>query len=414
MFKLAMLKIRREKLWSLVIIGLLIVGFTSLIIIPSIGSSIQRGFSAYSDNVATYIYVSNTGAYPDFYHSRLSQNITNQIAAIPYVENVYPIVKNWTSLINIPMLICAPNGTCWNETGIDDVPSAVIGGQNGYPLSLIDLSAGTFPENGEIGFIINDPELTFIQINQTYTVGFQEPSSNSTEEYVQFDANATGVTVLNPLLHDVTILWNSTLLQQKLGSELYNQTFGGEDANYIIIKVQSIDQVEQVVSQVKEILTNGSYSSYSVVYDQETVENLQSLQYQSAFLYTLIGLISLFSIAAIIFLLTFIFSGRRKWEVGLLVTQGWSWQSVVWLFLTYYLILGTVSAILSLILSLLIANQAAYSFNALGTTVIIPIEVSPILIFLSFIISICIAAFSTFLVVWRMKKMGLDNLLREY
>ncbi len=423
--RVALRKARKEKIWSIAMVGLLTTGLTTWMVVSSLSTSLQEGFSSYANNVATYIFVYNTG---EDYQSRLPTEVTDRITAIASVQEVYPIVANWTYFIGLPIDWILANGTHLNMTGsIGSFNSAVVGGQGGFPQALISLSAGRLPENGEAGFIMNGlADITF-KLNQTYVAAFVEPSQNRTpsidtyidgegREYIRFNATAVGQMPYNPMLQQVGVLWNSNFLKQKLGVQLYDKTFAGEGANYFIVKAVDIGQVEQVANNLQSIFTDLStdYPGYSVVYDQATVRAQLSFQSGSAVLYSLIGITSLLSVTFLVFLIVYVFSGRRSWEAGLLITQGWSWRKVTMLFFDYFLILGILAAVLSIALSLLASSQITYSFQVYSNTLVIPAVITPITMVTGVAISLVVSILAANFAVWRMKKMGLDNLLREY
>jgi hypothetical protein len=424
--KTAIRKIRKERIWSLAIVGLLTIGLTTWMVVLSLKASLQGGLVSYSNSVATYIFVYNTGE--DDYKSRLPPKVTDQIAAIVGVQEVYPIVANRTYFIGLDIDMILANGTRLNMTGsIGGHSSAVIGGQGGFPQTLISLSAGRLPENGEAGFVINGLANSAFRMNQTYVAAFEEPSKNRTidintyvdawgREYVRFNATAVGQMPYNPMLQHVGVLWNSDFLRQKLGVQLYDKTFGREGANYFIVKAEGIGQVEQVAHNLQSIFADLStdYPGYSVVYDQATVNAQLSFQSGSAVLYDLIGITSLLSVTSLFFLIIYVFSGRRRWEAGLLITQGWKWHRVLRVYVYYYLTLGILAITLSTFLSILIVGQIEYSFQVYATTLTIPATVSLYLLVSGFIISILVSIGAAYFGVWRMKQMGLDNLLREY
>jgi len=261
-------------------------------------------------------------------------------------------------------------------------------------------------------------------MNTTYTAIFELSSEderpNSTDlykdflgrEYVQFNATAVGKMPYNPILQQVYILWNSTFLRQKLGDQLYDQTFGGEGGTLFIVKAEDINQVKTIASKIASIFDN--YLGYSVVYDQATVAAQLSFQSGSGILFNLIGITSLFSVVSMVFLITYLFSGRRSWEAGLLVTQGWSWRRVTKLFFYYYIVLGIISVAISTVISLIIASQIGYSFQVYGNTLTVAILISPYMLASGIVIALLVSGVVAYFALWRMKKIGLDNLLREY
>src|SRR3989304_845705 len=99
-------KVREEKMWSLAFVGLLTIGLTTWLVVPSISASLQTGFSSYGKSVATYMFVYNTGS--DNYQYRIPANVNDEISAISGVQEVYPIVANWTYTRLTRTL---PNGT---------------------------------------------------------------------------------------------------------------------------------------------------------------------------------------------------------------------------------------------------------------------------------------------------------------
>jgi len=417
--KIAMRKVSKERMWSLAIVGLLTIGLTTWIIVPSLSASLQQGLSTYSNNVATYMFVYNTGLAG--YNSRVPANVTHEIARILGVQDVYPIVNNMTYFLDVNRTWTLADGTTLNVSAIEGRQSAVIGLQGGFPQSLISLSAGKLPEN-EASCIINGIAVEQFTINQTYAVGFPLGNGSSIDntyydsatrqEYVRFNATVVGFMPYNPMLQQVDVLWDPSFLRLKMGAQLYNQTFGGEGANYFIVKAQELGQVEQIANQLQSIFTD--YPGYSVIYDQTTVQAQLSFQSGSGILYALIGITSLFSVVSLVFLVTYVFSGRRRWEAGLLITQGWNWRRITKLFFYYYLVLGVVAAVISAFLSLFIGSQFGYSFQVYANTLVTPILISPYLVISGLAISLVVSVAAAYFAVWRMKNMGLDNLLREY
>jgi len=399
-------KARKEKLWSLAIVALLTIGLTTWMVVPSLSASLQEGLSSYANNVATYMFVYNTGA-GDFGY-RIPKNWLDEITAFEGVQEIYPVVTNFTRFRE-------------GEKGIMGVESVVIGGKGGFPLSLISVSVGKIPEN-EAGFLINGIMYGTFSMNETYITLFEMgpeveiPDNVSTyrdfrdREYVMFNSTGVGLMPYNPMFQQAHIMWNSTFLRQKLGDQLFEQTYGGEGASLLIIKAQDINHVKPVAEKIQLMLRGG----YSLIYDEATVDAQISFQSGSAILYNLIGTTSLFSVVLMVFLVAYVFSGRRSWEVGLLISQGWSWRKATKLFLGYYVVLGVVSVALSTILSFVIVNQIGYSFEVYGQTLQIPVSLNPYLLASGVTIALLVSGAAAYFAVWRMRKMGLDNLLREY
>jgi hypothetical protein len=143
---------------ALAIVGLLTIGLNTWMVVPSLSASLKEGLSSYANNVATYIFIYNTGA--EDYGYRLNQSYIDEIAALEGVREVYPIIVNSTHFK-------------MSEKGILGCFSAVIGGKSGFPQSLISISEGKIPEN-EAGFLINGlGALGPFSMNQTYNVIFE-------------------------------------------------------------------------------------------------------------------------------------------------------------------------------------------------------------------------------------------------
>lgn len=400
-------KLHRERIFSFAMIGLLCVGITVWMIVPSISSSLQNGFTAYADNTATYIVVQNTAGYT----YRMPQSLVNKVRDINGVAIVFPIVRNITWLLDQPMQAgCQPGPQCLNITANVGIPSAVVGGGSGYPPVLLSITSGGLPHEAQ-EFIINDITNGELKMNHTYPIGFSTPSLNNSASSFLFNATAVGANVYTPLLNQVPLLWNSTLLRDHVGSQIYNQTFGGYGANFLIIKAQNPRAVQGVAVRLNEILGN---QSYQVEYDQAAIQNFLSFQGQSGFLYSLVGVISLGMVISLVFLLIDVATRRRKWEIGLLVTQGWSWRLVAKLFFEYYCVLGLISYIVSFVVSFFATRFLVFRYQVFSNVLSIPVTLNPNVLVSGLLITILLAAGGTFFVVWRMRKTGLDSILSEF
>lgn len=96
-----------------------------------------------------------------------------------------------------------------------------------------------------------------------------------------------------------------------------------------------------------------------------------------------------------------------------MITQGWDWQKVTKLSLCYYLILGIIATVISVSISVVIGQNIEYSFQAYANTINVPLLTDQYLVVSGIVISLAISTLAAYFAVWRMKKMGLDNLLRE-
>ena len=122
----------------------------------------------------------------------------------------------------------------------------------------------------------------------------------------------------------------------------------------------------------------------------------------------------MFAVISIIFIITYVFISRRSWETGLLLSQGWNWRRITNLYISYYLTLGLVAIAISVPSSLLAASRFSLSFQAYDNTLTIPMVINPYLIASGTAICLLISALAAYFAIHRMRKMGLDNLLREF
>jgi len=387
----------------------MIVGLTGWIVTPAIGNSLRSGLSGYANTTVTYVIVSYSGS-PQGREVTLPQSVVRAISAINGVQAVYPVDINYTAF-NFPNYTAPPppGSNVSIKGAVFYVASAVIGGPDGFPVGLVGLTSGRLPRANEAGFIVNTPLLLDQNSGRTYAVGGSASVSINGDN---FTAYAVGVNAYNPLLGDYAqALWNSTFLQNELGQKLYNETFGA-GINLLIVKVATIDQVQGVASQVTNSLE--AYPAYGVDYDQATVDSLVSVETGTAPLYELIGVVTLGSSVAALFFVSYVAVNRRSWEVGLFVSQGWTWNRVTKFFLEYFLLLAAIAFALSLLLSMLISQYTTFSYQVYGSILRVGTSIGLSNVFSAGLIAIGISFVVSFFMRWRLRKSSLDNTLREY
>lgn len=382
-------------------------GLTVWMFVPSLSSSLQTGLGNYGNQVSTFIVIqNNAGPHPS--GSKELQTLVPQIESITGVQAVYPVDYNYTYELTSSNL-CLSGRECTNATLLMGLTSAAIGGKNGYPPTLVSLVKGHMPQGNESAFIENNSELGIFH-NGTYRFMIGGTSWNSTRG-VKFNATIGGVSALNPLTGEIQILWNSTFLQHELGSRLYNSTFSGPP-NFVIIKVGNIGEVENVAASVSELLK--SDPSFFVTYDQATLLALQSLESQSVPLYWLLTGISLGASAAIIFLISYLGAARRKWEPGLFMTQGWTWAKYAMFILTYFLVIAVISFVVSALVALSIDHFVLYQFQVAGNILTVKTAIDPFYVISAVPLSLFVSSIASLASISRLKRMGLDNILRDY
>jgi hypothetical protein len=401
--RLSRKKASGERGWSVAIVILMTVGLTGWIVVPGVGNSLESGFSSYANAVGTYVIIGNNGA-PSARNEFISSNTVAQIGSLAGVQSVFPIDINYTEF-QFPNYTLGPG----IKGMVFGARTALLGGSFGYPSGLLNLTSGRAPEGNEAGFIVNSPDLQNYNEGRPYTVG---QTANVSIAGISFTATAVGVNSINPLLGDaVQVIWNATFVRNELGDRLFNQTFQ-RGVNYLIVKAASVDDVSAVASQVTNAMAG--YHDYLVTYDQETADNLKSVESSTAPLYDLIGAFSLVSSIAAVFLVSYIATGRRGWETAMLLTQGWTWRRVAEFYWEYFSILAVVSYILSVLLSLVISRYETFSFQVFGTTLIIQESIGLFAIFTTGVIVACVTTFVPLMTAWRLKKVGLDSALRDF
>jgi len=400
-------KLRRDISWTFLIILILTAGLTSWILIPSTSASLRNAIRSYAENISTFIVVQQSQ-----YPLGLTGNpdlagFVPMIESSAGVESVNPITLNYTFIRMMLQLAIGGQVKLANVTAA--FLSAVTGGNNAFPTRLVSLTSGHFPQDDDSSFVLNDNRLV-IPTDKTLQVEIGSKDFNGTQG-VKFNATVAGVTALNPLTAEASLLWNSTYLEQRLGSQLYNSTFGGYP-NFLIIKSDTISDVQGIVDHVRQIL--GQNSGYTVTYDQTTLIALQSLESQSEPLFALEQYLSIAIAATIVFLVSYLAGSHRKWEPGLLLTQGWNWNRYSRLMLNYYSAMAMVSSAFGVGIAFIIARYLPYQYNLSGNALKISVSLDPILTATAFPIGLAVCTTASILSIWRLKRLGLDRILREY
>jgi hypothetical protein len=408
-FQLARKKLLKEPAWTIVIVAVMVVGLTGWIVTPAIGGSLRSGLSSYANTSATYVVVEYSGS-PQGRTQTLPLSLVQVISAIGGVQTVYPVDVNYTAF-NFPNYTQPPlpGRNVSIKGAVFYVASAVIGGPYGFPATLIGLTSGKLPLGPEPGFVVNSPLLLDQNTGRTFEVG---DNASVSVDGDNFTASAVGVNSYNPLIGDYAqALWNSTFFKAELGQRFYNETFG-VGADLLIVKVVSIEEVGGVASQTTSALQD--YPAYRVDYDQATVNNLVSVETGTAPLYELIGVVSLASSVAALFFVSYIAVNRRGWEVGLFVSQGWSWNRVTKFFLEYFLFLAVISYVLSLTLSFLVSQYTAFSYQVYGSVLRVQASIGLSDMISAGLIAVVVSAAISYFMRWRLSKSSLDSALREY
>jgi hypothetical protein len=418
---LSLNRIARETGWSLVIVAIMSSGLIAWILIPSVASSLESGVSSYSNGAGTYFVVNQSGSNcnPIFETcaTTLPNNITERIAAIPGVEKTYPIILNATYFFGKTTQIFNGKNTTLNYKVGEG--TALIGGPRGFPESLLALEAGRLPGNaptfvmGPLLYSNHSLALTYLNQPRPVAVGCWA-CANSPLISPEFNGTAVGVFALNPVIVNLQVLWNSTFMLQKLGPSLYNETWEGNGSNYIIVKVDSVADLPHVVNATEQLIQAPQYGGFGVTYNQALSQSLQSFTTQMAPLYQLVGIVSLIAVAGVSFLVAHLIAGRRDWEAGVYLTQGWSWKEVYVLYSIYFLTLSLMSFVIASVVSYLAIGYFTATYDVFGTFVTFAASVVPLYFVSGLAFAFVLAFLASYTIVRRQKRMKLDNIVREY
>jgi len=407
---LARKKAQEEWGWSAAIILIMVMGLTGWIVVPAIGQSLESGFTSYANQAGTYVVVESNGN--GFGQDKFISNDTiAQIASITGVQNVYPVAVNITNFY-FPNYSSNPppgsNGPIVRGMTVA-YSSAVMGGPLGFPVNFVDLTAGQVPTAAEPEFIINIlPFPDFDNNMRPFAIG--EAASVSISG-VDLTATAAGINSYNPLMAGIAdVLWNATLVRNQLGEKLYDQTFS--KVSSMIIKVTTVGKVASVTEQITNAMT--AYPDYLVTYDQSGVTDLLSVESSTAPLYNIIGVVSLVSLISALFIVSYIAVKRRSWEAGLLVSQGWTWNRVTAFFWQYFVILAVTSWLLSILLSMAVSPYATFSYQVYGSVLQIKTSIGLFSYASAGLIAVAMTAAVSLFMKWKLRKIGLDSILREY
>lgn len=372
-------------------------------IVPSAGYTLESGLVTYANTVGTYLNVAPTGftLNQSEYNRLLPPNLIDQVRNLPDVQSLYPISTNSTGieLSNVTLgHTRIPSLTIEHTT-------ALMGSKGGYPSDLIQLIKGRLPRSGTAEYVLftNSPPDQFY-LNSTSIMEIAG---------IRFNATLVGLAAVNPPISgSISLLLDSSFVANELGPKIFGQTFGQEGFNYLIVKVATLARIEQVANEIETLLKQ--YPAYEPNYDQASVINLNALISQTAPLYAGLGIVSLGITSALTLFVIWLSVRRRVWEAGVLVVQGWTWKAVSNFYLVYYLALAALSFILSLAISEFLSPLVRFSFQLYGQQIGLQTALQVPYVVLTMVLSIVISIGGAVFVARRLKRTGLDTILREY
>jgi len=405
-------KLGRDLKYTLLLAFIIGSGLASWILLPSISDQLYSNLYYYSNRVATYVIVSAKGNLGGINAGLLPPAAIQLMSVTKGVEQLYAFKTNYTYLTfhNISGVAAFGNGTK-REVVFPSYNVGVLSAPVGigyFPPELVSLVEGRLMRSGEAGFISNcDGALDFqthspLVLNKTYNVS----ASGAT-----FNASVMGKNAINPLYQEICTLWDPSFLKQELGPANFTAEFQG-DPNYAIVKVDSINDVRSVVASMNTVLN--SYPGYVVTFDEATLIDLQNLQQQSGPLYHLIGWIAPISTASIALFASFLASGRRSWEGGLLISQGWNRRRVFTFVLSYHGLISIVATVLGGFVSYVVNRFVVFRYQVYGAELVIFPSLVPIYLVSSLPLALGISAIIAVLESWRLRRLNLESALRDY
>ena len=409
--KLSVGRAARELGWSVLVVGVITSGLTAWILVPSVGSTLSSNLTSYANGAATYISVEGGGEV-------IPKTTMNEISSIPGVQYAYPFVLNETYFVVRNFNTTFGTGH-WHIVPLArfGVPSAITGGPNGFPPSLLALSEGASPGNEPVFAFepyleSQSPPQTDVHLGvaQEVVVGCRVCANSSTVGSY-FNATAVGEVAVNPLFSDIALFWNSTFMMNHLGPQLYNEEWGGgNQSNYLIVKVDNVADVSRVGSAISQLLTPPFQANYDQVFAQDT----QSFVTQTAPLYEIVGLVSLVAVIVITFLVSHLVAGKRSWEAGMLLTQVWTWREIFSLYSYYFLILSLISFAIASVVSVVASQLFTSTYYVFAEKVSVTAAADPFYVGTGLLLAFLMSFFASWTVVRRLKRMKLDGILRSY
>jgi hypothetical protein len=422
---LSLLRVRRQLLAALLLVAIVTSSCLAFILVPSLSANLSTGLTGYSNQVATYIVAqidwNGNQAVGSCINdpaacSLLSPQLVDRMSTLPGVEKSYVAESNvvWLTftLTNLTGRVCS-DGVCVTQTNQTqhmegEMVAGVLGnGTGSYPPALVTLSSGRLPREGAAEFVVLS---SFVNQGITLTVG-KNYTFHANLSHRNFTSTLVGIEQLNPLLAGTGIFFDATFMKNLLGPGLYTQTFGSSGANLVVLKAATSSDVQPIADNVTKLLT--IYPYYTVTYDAATIANLRAYDQQTAPLYLFLSGVAIVSAAAATMLVCYLGIGKREWEAGLLVSQGWSWSDLTKYFSYYYLPIMASGWAVAAILSYVIGPNVAFGFTVYGST--LTLSAYPVLTFvvLGLAVMLALAFISSGIAVRRLRKKGLDEILRE-
>src|SRR5207245_898471 len=156
------------------------------------------------------------------------------------------------------------------------------------------------------------------------------------------------------------------------------------------------------------------FRGYIPIYDQAAIVDLQNLQKQTIPLYHLIAVVGILFATSVSFFASILATGRRSWESGLLISQGWSRLRILGSTFAYYGTVSLIAFVISAILTESASKFAIFQYWVYGTKLMISTPVSRLYLFSAIPIALLISGVVALVESIRVRNLRLETALRDY
>lgn len=395
---LVLRKVAREVGWTLLVVAVMSAAFSAVLIVPSVGSSLGSGLSDYVNAVGTYIIVAPVSS-PSM---TLPSVAVRYISSIKGVEASYPFAANATVFV-------VPGG---NVTSLQNREAlSVVVGDGGFPSQLLSLAGGRLPSSpGEYVLNSEAPPAGALGGMQEaflscYSCGLEGVLG------APFNATEVGTVATDLYLSDIQVFWNATFAENLLGASTFQATFGNASVNYIVLKVDRLNEMVAVSQSVSQVLQ--AYPGFSVEYDQSLQTTLESFVTNASPAYSVLAAAAVGLVVLVSITLAQMISRRRRWELGLLVVQGWGRNEIMAIYFIYFLVLSFLSVAISSAISYVSISKMTATYSQYGGTFTIASHLDSTAVLLTFGLAFVVSLLSAYTMARGARGKALDRTFRE-
>jgi ABC-type antimicrobial peptide transport system permease subunit len=421
---LAARKLKRQAGWSLLCFVILTAGLTQWISLTSIGTSVQAGFNAEVSSEGSYVGVLHLSGQ----NSPLPSSVITQIQTLPGVVKAYPLNVFTVYLLdreNFSSIQCVGNCPPSPSGGVYRVNTSLrslVVGTDGLPPELLQVSEGNFPLDNESGVVLDTTSARTLRSSAVPPTDIGD-TLNITFGGESIHPVWTGVGELSDGLEGAGgAFWSPASLRHMIGNETYNRLIALTPPNAVIVKAASLSDAARIAEQITNILSqqNILYNissnplGFNVVWDESLSQTLQSFESNYAPLYDAVSLVGLIVAGSLFVFVAFLVLGRSLREVGLLFSQGLNVGQVTELFAYYFGIIAFLSYLASSAASWFVVPKEPFSYVHLIGYQQISTYVTPDSLVFAALLTVGVILLSSILLAWRLRRLELDVVLREY